>query len=155
MKLTLPTADEVRNEQIKIRVQKSAVPRQLAEKFLEGKVADAIKGSIHNEHAKGVNVEIPVGAYSDLKQFVVICSEILRPLGYTCELSHDGGGMYPTLYVSWEIKNPRTSRVVSGLSRSFVRLDSQFQFVTLYAHDKRNQDRQPAREACSTSRSPL
>ncbi len=97
MKLNLPTADSIRKNQKKADVEKKDNARKIALKFLEGKMKAAILASSNNF----AMVEIPVEAYSCANEFYKICAEELAPLGYTAEESHDGGGMYSTLAVSW------------------------------------------------------
>ena len=66
--------------------------------FINGKV----KNDIAAAKSYGVSVEVPIEAYNNLPEFYQLCAEALTPLGYRCEESHDGGGMYNTLYVTWK-----------------------------------------------------
>ncbi len=76
--------------------------------FLDGPIWEAIQSRLEQNATAGrnayysVNVQVPSAAYSDSKAFYSICKEELTKLGYKSEESHDGGGMYSTLAVSWE-----------------------------------------------------
>ncbi len=50
-----------------------------------------------------VNIALPRIAYRDLDKFVEECKKII-PNDYIVRRSHDGCGMYDTLFVSWENK---------------------------------------------------
>lgn len=76
---------------------------RVVEQFVNGKLRDEIV-SAAKEGKNGVNVEVPVEAYDNLTLFYVICDRYLKPLGYKSIGSHDGGGMYNTLGVSWKKK---------------------------------------------------
>ena len=105
MKITLPTAEEVRSNKAAKKAAKTDSVRTIVEKFLNGKVKDAIAAS--GEASRGVNVEVPIEAYQHDAEFYRLCSEECAKLGFTGEKSHDGGGMYSTLYVSWEAKKSK------------------------------------------------
>lgn len=71
---------------------------KIVEQFINSDLSDAIISS----SGPSVNQEIPIDAYSDLALFYKLCDEALSPLGYKSSESHDGGGMYNTLFVSWK-----------------------------------------------------
>ena len=105
MKINLPTAEKIREwKGTKLSIKEASI-RNVAITFLNGKLKEAINSS--SENSTGVNVEVPMEAYSN-DEFYKICIEELGKLGFTAEKSHDGGGMYSTLYVSWKVKNPRS-----------------------------------------------
>lgn len=101
MKINLPTAEEVRRRNVTKLSIKEASIRKVAVTFLNGKLKEAINAALQNEN-KGVNVEVPSEAYGN-EDFYTICFEELRKFGFTAEKSHDGGGLYSTLCVGWEI----------------------------------------------------
>ena len=110
MKITLKPANE--NQP----VRKPSLD-QVVEKFINEKIQNAIalvknnsdctphkvtKGPFKGSRVFGVNVEVPLEAYGQTKDFYKLCVDTLTPLGYHAEESHDGGGMYSTLYVTWK-----------------------------------------------------
>jgi hypothetical protein len=84
-------------QRTKVIPRAEPIMSEVVENFINGKLSYAI------QHSKGgcVNIEIPTVAYNDLKLFYQLCADALTPLGYKSEQSHDGGGMYSTLCVSW------------------------------------------------------
>lgn len=79
----------------------------IVQKFINGPVFKDINSKIKDttnwsSNKIGVNVAVPYEAYEYENQFFVRLTEILTPLGYSVEKSHDGGGMYTTAYISWK-----------------------------------------------------
>lgn len=48
-------------------------------------------------------VQVPFYYYSHKEQFLKICQDIMKPLGYNVSESHDGAGMYATIAVDWKM----------------------------------------------------
>jgi len=92
------TAAQRRAVKTEVLAEKRDKMANIVEAFINGKV----KRAIEMTEFDGVNVEVPIEAYSNTDQFYTLCKDALEPLGYTAERSHDGGGMYDTLYVSWK-----------------------------------------------------
>jgi hypothetical protein len=69
----------------------------LAKRFVEEKVLSEI---LETKQSSCVNIAVPVEAYNDLDKFVEECRKII-PSDYVVERSHDGCGMYDTLFVCW------------------------------------------------------
>jgi hypothetical protein len=88
--------------QIKRIPQKSFSFEKLVDTFIGGKLSTAIVEAVKEGHNQ-VNVEVPTEAYRDLNKFYEIANQRLTSLGYTSQKSHDGGGMYNTLFVTWKI----------------------------------------------------
>jgi len=82
--------------------QKSFSFETLVDTFIDGKLSTAIVEAVKKGHNR-VNVEVPIEAYRDLNKFYEIANQRLTNLGYTSQKSHDGGGMYDTLFVTWKI----------------------------------------------------
>lgn len=104
MKINLPTAAERRKQGQDAVEAKQDTMKQIVRKYLNGPVKEAIQKA----EGTSVNVEVPSGAYENDKYFYRLCDEALSPLGYKCGPSHDGGGMFSTLWVTWEKKNYRS-----------------------------------------------
>lgn len=68
----------------------------VAKRFVKEKVLPEILDT----EGSCVNIALPFEAYSNLDKFVEECRKII-PSDYDVERSHDGCGMYETLYVSW------------------------------------------------------
>jgi hypothetical protein len=101
MKLNLPKASEIKRRQVIKRTIRESSVRKVAYTFLNGKLKDAINEAIIND-GTSANVEVPSEAYGQNgKEFYTICIAELTKLGYEAKQSHDGGGMYSTLQVSW------------------------------------------------------
>ncbi len=98
-KMKLKTPEQYRNEGRTI--EKPHSPEELAQIFVNGKLRKDIETAI-DDNLESVNTEVPFESYRCMKKFVEECKKILVPLGYTAEESHDGGGMYGTLYVTWK-----------------------------------------------------
>lgn len=104
MKVNLPRASQIKRRQVIGRAVKETSIRKVAFTFMNGKLKEAINEAIVYESADTarttVNVEVPIEAYSN-EEFYTICIAELKKLGYKASKSHDGGGMYSTLCVSW------------------------------------------------------
>lgn len=100
MKVKLPTAAARRKQTANSVERKKDSLKKIVAQFLNGPVREAIAEA----EEQSVNVEVPIRAYEDMPGFYSLCENALKPLGYQCEQSHDGGGMYSTLYVSWNKK---------------------------------------------------
>ena len=96
MKITLPKASSLPNT--KIVAQNKINLKAEVERFINGKLKNEIVTTTYHS----VNTALPIEAYEDLDGFVKICKDILTPLGYEADRSHDGGGMYDTLCVTWK-----------------------------------------------------
>ena len=96
-KINLPTAEERRNQKRRLCIERGNSMSALARRFINGKLRKAILES----DSDCVNEAIPIDAYKDIDLFATVVEGSLRPLGYHCERSHDGGGMYDTIFVSW------------------------------------------------------
>jgi hypothetical protein len=105
MKLNLPTAAQRRKINTLKAEDKKQSLAQLVNVFLNGAIRDAIAEA----EGEYVNVQIPSEAYSFGDDFYRECARQLKPLGYASGPSHDGAGMYGTLWVSWEKKVWRTA----------------------------------------------
>jgi hypothetical protein len=92
------------------KVQKVKIdPKAQAEKdlidivneFINGKLREEIMRAVENGRNR-VHVEVPIKAYTlGLDKFYAMTIETLQSLEYTAQPSHDGGGMYNTIYVEW------------------------------------------------------
>ena len=80
----------------------------IASKFVNGPLRERIEGEFDDakltDKELSVNVEVPFEALGHMPDFVAECKHLLEPLGYQAEESHDGGGMYTTLFVSCKLK---------------------------------------------------
>jgi len=76
----------------------------VVQRFINGPLKTNIEDALCYTDRYGINEQVPHEAYRNLPLFYKLCSEALTPLGYSCEESHDGGGMFSTLYVSWAPK---------------------------------------------------
>lgn len=74
--------------------------KKLAEDFVDGPLREDIEASIC-EGDNYANTQVPSGTYGRMDQFIKECRKLLKPMGYTAEESHDGGGIYTTVFVSW------------------------------------------------------
>jgi hypothetical protein len=106
MKITLMAADKRRQHGRLKAEAKEQNMINVARIFINGPLKVAIEAT----DGETVNVEVPADAYRDLNLFYGLCMQALNPLGYTCEESHDGGGMYNTLYVTWKEPFKKTPR---------------------------------------------
>lgn len=97
MKLKIKPASELKP----VRPKEPTVA-QIVKAYLNGPIDKAIKEA-HSEGRNSINVEIPIDAYGE-KEFYPMCIGLLGALGYKAGESHDGGGMYGTLSVSWPKK---------------------------------------------------
>jgi hypothetical protein len=103
MKINLPKASTlVVKAKRKIKTREVNM-RKVVIDFLNGIVFNEIN-TITNESptTTGLNIAVPNEAYANLVEFYVIASHELTKLGYTSAKSHDGGGMYDTLWISWK-----------------------------------------------------
>ena len=99
MKLTIPPANKLKGTEVKRREHKLEA---IVAYFLNGAVKQEIIAA-SSEGGKSINIAIPTEAYGeDNKKFYALCASQLKPLGYKAEQSHDGGGMYSTLCVTWK-----------------------------------------------------
>lgn len=75
----------------------------LAKQFVNGELREDIESEFSelkiSDKEMSTMTQLPMGV-TDNKEFVEECRKLLQPLGYECEESHDGAGMYATLYVS-------------------------------------------------------
>lgn len=100
MKINIPTADILRRKGFTKLTIKEKSTETAVQNFLNGKVRDEMNEAIENDH-DSVNTEVPIEAYGNEKFFELAIDEMTK-LGYHAEQSHDGGGMYSTLFVSWQ-----------------------------------------------------
>jgi hypothetical protein len=98
MKISLISAKLRRAGRFIEAEEKKVSMARVVEKFING----PLKKEILEADSDGVNVAIPHEAYQDDDLFYMLCIEELTKLGYHATRSHDGGGMYDTIYVDWE-----------------------------------------------------
>ena len=96
MKIRIPHANKLKTLKKKIA---PPTMEQVVEQYLNGPILVAIQNA---KPSKCVNIAIPTEGYEDSAKFYAVCAAALKPLGYKAEQSHDGGGMYSTLCVSWK-----------------------------------------------------
>lgn len=97
MNITLPSASKFKRKTKEVEKTKKISMETIVERFINSEVQSAIERSSY----PSINVEVPFDAYGDLNLFYALCDKALAPLGYKSADSHDGGGMYNTLCVSW------------------------------------------------------
>jgi cobalamin biosynthesis protein CobT len=100
MRITIPTAKKLKTTKTKQQTQTAKLEKVVARFLNETIKADLIQAA--EQGNTSINTEVPTEAYADSKTFYRLCQEALQPLGYKAEESHDGGGMYSTLAVSWK-----------------------------------------------------
>src|SRR4051812_22718304 len=75
----------------------------VAKDFVNGPLREDIEAAFEevkrSDKRLYVNTQVPTEAYTDMTEFVNECNKLIKPLGYDGSASHDGGGMYGTLYV--------------------------------------------------------
>jgi hypothetical protein len=103
MKIKLPNASTlVVKAKRKIKTREVNM-RKVVIDFLNGTVFDEINTvTTDSPTTTGLNIVVPHEAYNNLNEFYTIASHELTKLGYTSERSHDGAGMYDTLWISWK-----------------------------------------------------
>jgi hypothetical protein len=99
----IPKASAKRAEVALIKLREASQARtredefkEVARNFIEYIVGPAIVES----SGTCVNIPVPMPAYRNLEGFCRTCRPMLK--GYKVSISHDGGGQYNTLCVSWE-----------------------------------------------------
>lgn len=97
--MKIPTANNVRARTVKKPKEKEMSMETIVKIYLRLWIVPRLENA--EEGQTCVNEEIPTEAYRDMPLFYSICKKILKPLGYKSEESHDGGGMFSTLCVSW------------------------------------------------------
>lgn len=101
MKLNLPDASELRKQVTFDREAKKQTLKNLVTNWLNTKVLLEIKKALDIDH-NSIMLRIPYEAYRFEKEFYAEVQRQIEPLGYTSEKSHDGGGMYDTVLISWK-----------------------------------------------------
>jgi hypothetical protein len=104
-KITIPAAGEKRKQASDKLAKEIDDMDAVVQNFLNTRIKEAIVAS----DGVSVNVKAPALTSQNKELFLKLCSKYLTPLGYNCQMSHDGGGMYSTLFVSWyeSPQNPR------------------------------------------------
>lgn len=97
--MKIPTAAQVRTRTVKKVKKKELSMETIVKIYLRLKIVPLLENA--EEGQTCINEAIPTEAYGDTLLFYSICKKILKPLGYKSEESHDGGGMFSTLCVSW------------------------------------------------------
>lgn len=92
-----PSVDEIKKINLEREKRYEEAFLKIVEKFMNETVLPLVLTS----EAGYVSVKVPSEAYRDLEKFENRCKSII-PAGYDVGISHDGGGEYNTLVVSWE-----------------------------------------------------
>lgn len=79
--------------------QKQAI-QQVAERFIN-QLVETVESAFNNNRSS-VTVEYPKDLSPDnMSLFTEETAMLLRPLGYKVTQTHDGGGIYAMLHISW------------------------------------------------------
>lgn len=100
--LRIKSAAEYRKEQVTTRTAAKEDLRSKVVYFINNVLTPKIEEKIANNwNRTSKHLSLKVDHYPS-SEFVVEVKSLLTPLGFTVEESHDGGGMYPTIEISWE-----------------------------------------------------
>jgi hypothetical protein len=100
--LRIKSAAEYRKEQVTIETAAKEDLRSKVVEFINNVVTPTIEQKIANgwsRHTKHLSFD---RVHYPMSEFVAEVKTILSPLGFTVYESHDGGGLYPTIEISWE-----------------------------------------------------
>lgn len=101
--ITLKSAAEYRRLADETVHSHDAELGQQAEDFINTILKPAVEAAVCSEHPKtGLAIDYPKTVkVNQLDKFIATVAAYLRPLGYEVKQTHDGGGMYAMIRISW------------------------------------------------------
>jgi hypothetical protein len=109
---TIPSVEILRASIADAKSRKFDVQREAGKQFierfkqhLEKLLADPYRFTSHTTYSEEIKGDMYAHG-TDPTFFIEYVESQLREFGYRVEKSHDGGGMYSTILVRWDIQKP-------------------------------------------------
>ena len=107
------TAEQLREKIDVARARKKEKQREAGKEFIgrftghiENLLDDPYKFTTHTVYSEELKGDM-YDSNLDPTFFIDWVANVLHPLGYRVEKSHDGGGVHETIVVRWDIERPR------------------------------------------------